>query len=224
MSAEPDLETRIRAACTVGDYSRAATLVIEGYGMELMAFLISRARNPADAEEVFAMFAEKLWAGLPGFEWRCTVRAWAYRIARHAASDHATAAANRPQRNLALSQHAPLSRMAAQARTTTAAFRRTSTKDRVRALRDRLEPDDQLLLVLRVDRGMEFREIAAVLADGDAQDAAGAPAGAVVDAAAAAPVDNLTDSTLDREAARLRKRFERVKERLRELAEAEGLI
>jgi len=34
----------------------------------------------------------------------------------------------------------------------------------------------------------------------------------------------LAESTLDREAARLRKRFERVKERLRELAEAEGLI
>jgi RNA polymerase sigma-70 factor (ECF subfamily) len=207
MSAEPDLETRVRAACLVGDYNRAATLVIEGYGMELMAFLLSRTRSATDAEEVFAMFAEKLWAGLPGFEWRCTARAWAYRIARHAASDYATAAPNRVQRNLALSQHAPLSRLAAQARTTTAAYRRTSTKDRVRALRDRLEPDDQLLLVLRVDRGMEFREIAAALADAEPSDGDLSPEGA-----------------LDREAARLRKRFERVKERLRELAEAEGLL
>lgn len=211
MSTEPDIETRVRAACTVSDYSRAATLVIEGYGMELMAFLLSRTRSPADAEEVFSMFAEKLWAGLPAFEWRCTVRAWAYRIARHAASDHATAAPNRAQRNLALSQHVPLSRLAAQARTTTAAFRRTSTKDRVRALRDRLEPDDQLLLVLRVDRGMEFREIAVVLAEAD-------------DVVSAAPSEGGGQEALDREAARLRKRFERVKERLRELAQEAGLI
>jgi RNA polymerase sigma-70 factor (ECF subfamily) len=103
--------------------------------------------------------------------------------------------------------------MAAQARTTTAAFRRTSTKDRVRALRDRLEPDDQLLLVLRVDRGMEFREIAAVLADGEEGSTSARSASA-----------EPGEAQLDREAARLRKRFERVKERLRELAHEAGLI
>ena len=73
----------------------------------------------------------------------------------------------------------------------------------MRALREQLEPDDQMLLVLRVDRGMEFRDIAVALAEADA------------------PLDA---ETLEREAARLRKRFERVKERLRELARSEGLI
>jgi RNA polymerase sigma-70 factor (ECF subfamily) len=70
-------------------------------------------------------------------------------------------------------------------------------------LRQTLPPDDQMLLILRVDGGMDFRELAVAMAANDA----------VSD-----------DAELDREAARLRKRFERVKERLRELARDAGLI
>jgi hypothetical protein len=60
-----------------------------------------------------------------------------------------------------------------------------------------------MLLYLRVDRGMEFREIAVAMARGDV---------------------TLTVAELDPAAARLRKRFERVKERLRSLAAEAGLL
>jgi RNA polymerase sigma-70 factor (ECF subfamily) len=204
MSGESEIEARIQEEHARGEHSKAATLVISAYGGEILAFLISRLRSASDADEVFATFAEKLWLGIDGFEWRCTIKAWAYCLARNAANDYASAAHKRPGRNVALSQHPGLLAVVENVRSTTEAYRRTEIKDKVRALRERLSPDDQMLLILRVDRHMDFRDLAVALS---------APQDAALDGA-----------QLDREAARLRKRFERVKDRLRELAREEGLI
>lgn len=206
MGDDLELEARIERACRAGDHANAATLAVEHYGGEILAFLIARMRSTSDGEEVFAAFAEKLWVGLPSFEWRCSLRSWAYRLARNAGNDYAGAAHNRPGRHVPVSQVATLSAAVERVRTTTALYRRTDAKDRVRALREALSPDDQMLLVLRVDRGMDFRELAAAMVDG-------------VDGS-----EMLDDDALDKSAARLRKRFERVKERLRELARADGLL
>jgi RNA polymerase sigma-70 factor (ECF subfamily) len=88
----------------------------------------------------------------------------------------------------------PAAALTAQVRETTLVHLRTDVKDRVRALRARLAPDDQTLLVLRVDKDLGWRDIALVELGDDAPTA-----------------------VLDRVAATLRKRFERVKQRLREL-------
>jgi RNA polymerase sigma-70 factor (ECF subfamily) len=203
-SHPPDLEATIRAACVAGEYGRAATLTVEGYGTDIMAFLLARCGSRGGvAEEVFGIFAEKLWVGLPRFEWRCSMRSWAYRLARNAANDYVSSAGNRPERNLPLSQNAPPSQVMDRVRTTTASYRRTAAKDRMRELRETLPADDQMLLILRIDRGLDFRELAEALNDSDA------------------PLDS---EGLEREAARLRKRFERVKEQLRELATERGLL
>jgi RNA polymerase sigma-70 factor, ECF subfamily len=201
MSAE--LDGQMKRACDVGDYAAAATLFIEHHGGEILAFLGARLRNPSSAEEVFAIFAEKLWIGLPSFEWRSTLRSWAYRLARNAANDYVQAAPNRPGRHVPLSQDPVRALFEEKVRTTTVVYRRSEVKDRMRDLRESLPDDDQMLLILRVDRGMDFRELAVALADRDA---------------------GLAADEIDREAARLRKRFERVKARLRELAEEAGLI
>jgi RNA polymerase sigma-70 factor (ECF subfamily) len=195
------LEARIRAACDAADHSAATTLLVEHYGGEILAFLIARVRSRSDAEEVFAMVAEKLWLGLPNFEWRCTARGWAYRIARNVANDYAAAAHNRPARRRNLSEHASISKLIDRVRTITPEYQRTPVKDRMQELRERLPPDDQMLLVLRIDRGMTWRDLAAAIGDGA-----------------------LDGAALEKEAARLRKRFERVKEQLRELARSEGLL
>ena len=57
--------------------------------------------------------------------------------------------------------------MIVQVRNTTQMHLRTEVKDRVRAIRDRLDPDDQMLLTLRVDKRMPFRELALVMNDGE---------------------------------------------------------
>jgi RNA polymerase sigma-70 factor (ECF subfamily) len=89
------------------------------------------------------------------------------------------------------------------ARSVTALHLRTDVKTRVRRLREQLDIEDQTLLMLHVDRGLPWRELVLVMHD---------------DSAA------LEDAELDREAARLRKRFERVKAELKRLAIREGLI
>jgi len=198
-----DVEVLAREAVGARDYTRAATLVIEHYGGDIMAFLAARLRSRSDGEEVFAVFAEKLWLGLPGFEWRCSLKSWAYRLARNAANDFAGAAHNREGRRLGLSQHEALAELVDHTRSSTALYRQTGAKDRVRELREALPPDDQMLLILRLDKRMDWRELAVAMGHETAA---------------------LDTAQLDREAARLRKRFERVKERLRELATAAGLI
>jgi RNA polymerase sigma-70 factor (ECF subfamily) len=93
-------------------------------------------------------------------------------------------------------------------RTATEPYRQTAVKDRMRELRESLPPDDQMLLILRIDRSMEFRELVIAMSDETGEEAS--------------PLHDAV--AIDREAARLRKRFERVKDRLRTLAELEGLI
>lgn len=95
-------------------------------------------------------------------------------------------------------------------RTETLAFLRTEKKSRLQALRDSLPEEDRMLLVLRVDRGLAWNELARILAEGEPGELDDGP--------------QLDALALTREAARLRKRFQLVKDRLRELARKEGLL
>ena len=180
------LETKIRAAHDTGDLTQAATLAIEGYGPEILGYLAAISTNINDAGEAFSDFSEDLWRGLPEFRWQSTFRTWAYVLARHAMYRK-----TRSKRRLVPLSSAPISQIEQQVREKTLAHLRTEVKDRFAALRQSLSPDDQTLLVLRIDRDMSWDDIATVL---------------------------------QKKAPALRKRFERVKERLRALAEAEGLL
>ncbi len=197
-----DTEKSIRDAFDRKDLEAAATAALDRYGDEILSFLSMRLRNTSDAHEAFSMFAEDFWVGLPKFAWRSSVRTWAYMIARNAAARYASAPHRRAARNLTLSAPGRVSELIERARSATQIHQQTAVKDRVRALREQLDPDDQMLLVLRIDRNMAWRDLAITMT-GDAE---------------------LDDAALDREAARLRKAFERVKAELKELAQADGLL
>lgn len=197
-------ESAIRAATDGRDHQRAASLTLERYGRDIFGFLVARTRSTSDASEVFSMFAEDLWKGLPGFQWRCSMRTFCYTIARNAANRYATAPANRKDRNVGLSQmDEKLSQLAERVRSETAQYMRSEAKDQIRQLREQLDPEEQTLLFLRIDRNLPWREVAAIMSDDGEQ---------------------LGEQELAREGARLRKRFQVVKERLRSLAQAEGLL
>lgn len=200
--ARDDLEQNIRGAWDGSDFEAAATLALQGYGNEILSFLSARLRSASDGQEAFSMFAEDLWNGLPSFAWRCSMRTWAYTLARNAASRYASAPHNRPQRNLTLSSPGRISELVERVRSATHIHQRTDIKDKFRALRERLEQDDQMLLILRIDRDMAWRDIAIAMS-GDA---------------------NLDDDGIAKESARLRKTFERVKAELKRMAEEEGLL
>jgi RNA polymerase sigma-70 factor (ECF subfamily) len=200
-------EAQIKTACEAGDHEHAMTLLLQIYAEELLSFLIARLRDRGHGEEAFSLLAEDLWLGLPRFEFRSSVRTWAYTVARHVAARYARAPGRRKDRNLTFSRNVQLSQLVEQVRTRTAAYRRTDVKNQMRALRDKLDPDDQMLLILRVDRRMEWRDLAMVMSAGEDPTGGG-----------------LNDEELDRESTRLRKRFERVKEELRRLGRESGLL
>jgi RNA polymerase sigma-70 factor (ECF subfamily) len=193
----------VRAACAAGDFQRAATQAFETYGPEVLSFLSTRLRSEAAGQDVFSMFAEDLWRGLPAFNFRCSVRGWLYTLARNAANRYAVAPHNRRARHAPATDHPFLSVLIQRAHATTQLHQRSEVKSKVRALRERLPLEDQTLLILHIDRGLPWRELALVMHDGGPE---------------------LDGDALTREAARLRKRFERLKSELRELARAEGLF
>jgi RNA polymerase sigma-70 factor (ECF subfamily) len=195
-------EQRIHEAWTAGRLEDAATIALETYGGEILSFLHARWRSPTDAHEVFSTFAEDLWLGLPRFAWRCSMRTWLYTLARNAAARYAGAPQRHASRNLTLSRPSRLSELVERVRSATHDYQKTVVKDRFRALREQLPDDDQMLLVLRVDRGMSWRELAITMA-GDV---------------------DLDDETVERESVRLRKAFERLKGELKRMAQREGLF
>jgi RNA polymerase sigma-70 factor (ECF subfamily) len=200
--AHEEIERLVRASCASHDYQDAASRAFRAYGNDILGFLISHLGSRSAAEDVFSMFSEDLWRGLPGFSFRCSVRAWLYTLARNAATRRGRAPHNRAGRHVDVDASPFLTGLIEEARASTAMHLRSEIKSGVRALRERLAPEDQILLTLYVDRGLSWRELVPVLND-----------------------DGMTleADAVTREAARLRKRFERVKSQLRAWALDEGL-
>jgi RNA polymerase sigma-70 factor (ECF subfamily) len=147
---------------------------------------------------VFSQACEDLWAGLPRFEGRSSLRTWFYVLARHAAARYRRSPHRRPGRRVAISD---VTDVAEGVRSRTLPHLRTEVKNRFAAIRDALPEEDRALLVLRVDRNMSWNEIARVLYP-----------------------DDQSDEALTKAAARLRKRFQFVKEEIRARAREAGLL
>jgi len=191
--AEPDpLEAAVRARFDAGDLDGTIATALAGYGDELFGFLIGLARDRTQAEDAFGAACERIWRGLPKFRWDSTFRVWAFRIARNEFL-RTTREVARARRAVPISQIASVQQAVDRVRSTTPVHHRTEVKDRFAELRAALDPEDHMLLGLRIDRKMAWIDIAKVLA-------------------------NTEDEPTTREVAALRKRFERLKVRLRELA------
>ena len=201
-SDRAQIEQAARAACERADWDGAAHIAIQGYGPEVFGFLIAVHRDETAASDAFAEFAEGLWRSLPTFAWGCSLRTWAYAVARNVTRMARRGAARR-ERRAPRADSAALDDVAHAVRTATLSFLRTEKRTRLEALKDSLAPEDRELLVLRVDRALSWNDLARVLSDEEGA---------------------LDDAGIAREAARLRKRFQLVKDRLRELARKQGLV
>jgi RNA polymerase sigma-70 factor, ECF subfamily len=200
-----ELEREIRQHCDRGELQPAADLAIRRYGPEIFGFLVAFHRCRDDANEVFAAFTERLWRGLPAFEWHCSFRTWAYTIARNTSLTYERQARRRAQMHPPLPDGSQLSALEQPLQSDTASYLKTERQSRIAALRESLPREDQELLVLRVDRKLAWKDLARVLLQVEEE-----------------PL--LTDDVLEREAARLRKRFQIIKAKLYELGRREGLI
>lgn len=193
-----DVEAEISRLRGAGQLKECATLVIESYGPEVLSFLEIMLRDRADSADAFSQACEDLWKSLPRFEPRATMKTWFYTLARHAASR--LRRSSRPGRYARLSE---ITELAQRVRSRTQPHQKTELKAGVAAIRAELEDTDRMLLVLRVDRAMSWKDIARVLAEID---------------------DDDSDEAVSRGAARLRKRWQAVKASIRERAIAAGLV
>jgi RNA polymerase sigma-70 factor (ECF subfamily) len=193
MGVDPDLERVIADHLSAGELQPAATVALSGLGPQILGYLAATLRDDDAAYDVFAQFSEELWKSIGTFRAESSFKTWAYKLVMHSISRYRRDGFRRHGRPLATSE---ASAIAEQIRSRTPAYRRTEVKDRIARLRDELEPEEQTLLFLRIDQGLSWNDVAAVVsAEGE-------------------PVD----------AAAVRKRFERTKARLKELAERDGLI
>jgi RNA polymerase sigma-70 factor (ECF subfamily) len=186
------LERRIAEALQRQDFEVALTEAIRGYGPQILGYVRSICRGSEDAGDVFAQFAEELWRALPTFRRNTTLRAFAYRLAWTAAARFYSDAYRRHRERLPTSM---ASRLAASIQLEHMAAVEREAADLAK-LRAELAPEEQTLLVLRLDRDLSWAEIADVLAED----------GRAVDQAA------------------LRKRFERLKAKIAQKAKDQGLL
>lgn len=203
-----EAESGARAAWERKDFTGATDTVFSAFGGEIYSFLLAQFRGQATAaDDVFSAFSEDFWRALPNFEWRCSIRAWCYRVARSAASRHRRSPQNRRARQIPLSVASHLDSLVERTRTITQTHLRTEVKDKIRALRESLSRDEQDLLILRVDRALSWRDVAHVMLDSE-------------DPPEASP-DEARCQKLE---AALRQRFAEVKKHLKSLAQAAGLV
>jgi RNA polymerase sigma-70 factor, ECF subfamily len=206
METSSDLpETTAQKLWERGDLEELARVILSAYGSELYGFLLAQfPGKPADADEVFSDFSEDFWRGLPRFQWRCSIRAWCYKLARSAASRYRRAPQNQTRRRMDLSREAGhLRDLVDTARICTRPHLRTEVKDKLRELRDQLSQADQDLLTLRIDRQLSWRDVVHAMST------------------SALPSD---EQELQRLETASRQRLADIKKRLRKLAVAAGLL
>jgi RNA polymerase sigma-70 factor (ECF subfamily) len=191
------IDASVRDLVTEQQLELATTRTLEHYGPELLGFLSALARDHTLAADAFALASERIWQNLESFRWEASLRTWTYQIARNAFYRLQRDSSRRASNQLPMSVVTSIEQVC---RNPTEPYRRTDVKETFRRLRDALEPLDHEILILRLDRNMSWKDIARALADDDATD------------------------TVEQRAATYRKRFERTKDKLRELAVEHGLV
>jgi RNA polymerase sigma-70 factor (ECF subfamily) len=154
-----DVESRVTALLSQGEYRGAATEVIRGYGPRALGYLHRLLGNDTDAADAFSMFAEQVWRGMPNFEGRSSVKTWAFKAAWSAAMKVRDDAWRRLREGLPSSA---ASHLADEVRTNTA-LRFETLRQELEVLRAELTAEDQTLLALRLDQELTWEEVAEVL-------------------------------------------------------------
>lgn len=167
----------------------------------MFGFIAGILKKGHDTDEVFAAVSERLWRSLPAFRWRCSLRTWAYVITRREVTRFRSGQRRHDVGRVPISQVEDV--IAAATTQARATHRSAERREKLESLREELPVDDRMLFVLRLDRNMSWDEIALVFA---------------ADAATCG------DDERKREAARCRKRYQLIKDRLTRRARDEGLL
>jgi len=186
------LDEKVREQLDRGDQREAASAALHALGPPILGYLEAIVTEPDAARDVFQVFAEEMWRALPGWRGEGSLRAWCYRLAWRA---HARFRREAWQKRRERLRTTMASRIAASIASNESRLP-GGREDRLARLRATLTPEEQTLLILRLDRELSWSEVAEVLShDAD-------------------PVDPPA----------LRKRFERLRDKLARLAKEQGLV
>ncbi len=188
-------ETDITARLAAEDYDAAVEAILGLYGGRIFRMMVGILRDESAAQDTFQTFSIALWQSLPSFNGDSRVYTWTYTIARRTIGKRLSKAKSSVDR---LHTDQELALAAKWTRTATAEWRKTESRAKLQELLDELDTDDRTLVMLRIGEAMPWDQVAAVLSDEDGV---------------------LDSDALKKEAARLRKRFERVKTRLQHALE-----
>jgi RNA polymerase sigma-70 factor (ECF subfamily) len=185
-------DEQVARLVTAGNMRQAATLVIQAHGPAVLRYLRALLRDEDTVGDAFSLFGEWVWRGIANFRGEAPLRPWALGVAWNAAQRVRDEAWHKHRERLSTGF---ASRLVAKIRTISpeTVERRA---DSLGELRQELAAEDQNLLVLRLDQGLAWVEIAVVLSG------SGPPV----------------------KPAALRKRFERLKERMAQRARERGLL
>jgi RNA polymerase sigma-70 factor (ECF subfamily) len=179
------LDAEMQRLVLAGRRREAADLLLARMSPELRPFLHRLLGDPALADEVHSATCERLWRSLEFFRWQCSLRSWTYVIARREASRCRNREAAARAKHTTLSAAENVIAEGSSASPTLS----TTRRDQLETLRASLSDEDRDLLVLRVERGLAWKEIAAAFLEEDASD----------------------PDAIARESARLRQRFRTIR-------------
>jgi RNA polymerase sigma-70 factor (ECF subfamily) len=187
------LEAEIRELLGRGEAMAAAQDALWSYGPEIFGFLVAVLDDRRAAGTVYANTCRHLERHMATVRWTCSLRTWMYAIARQELRLHRCAKVRRSRPSPPSPDHADAGRTP----------RRHVTRNAtVAALRRRLPPEDRELLILRIDRGLHWRDVAITALGPDASRAAIAREIARLRARMRAVRDELALATRDHERAR----------------------
>jgi RNA polymerase sigma-70 factor (ECF subfamily) len=181
------LDIEVRQLIAAGRQREATDLMLTRLSPELRPFLHRLLGDASLVDEALSNTCEHLWQRLAQFRWEYSLRSWSYIFARREASRC------RAARSRMVAPPTMLS--AADGRTvyaTPSAGRSTSAPNLLHLLHASISDDDRDLLVLRVERGLSWREVAAAFLEDDEPSA----------------------EAIQRESARLRQRYRAIRVRL----------
>lgn len=180
------VETTLGALLSSGAHGEAVEVALREVGPAVRRFLRSRLRDDDLAADAYSVFCAKVWRHLGTYRGDAPFRCWAFRVASNAARSVRADSWNRLAQRL---DDRGAEGWASEDATEPSWLREERRARVLTAIRDRLRPEEQELIRLRIDDELRWDEAARLLT------------------ARGERVDAVT----------LRKRFERVKATLRTL-------
>lgn len=168
-----------------------------GHGDRIFGVLCRLARNGADADDAFGDFYLDVIKGIHTLRLDSNLGAWLYTVALNALR-------RRKKRDPRQHETADEAKLRDVARKSTTTWRKEQEqrKEQLSDLLDELEEEDRAIVLLYSEGSLSWIAVAGIVSD---------------------PEGLLDEKALKKEAARLKKRYERAKEKLHELAKKRGL-